>query len=130
MTEQFVANSSQAFHRNPGGCSTASWLLHGCFNHEYTQFGPLLWDAAYCEDQGRYVQRDGLEYEGEFARGRFEGLGKLSLSRDEGINTSGDCRKGVGIRGSFEGGKVTGVANAVYADGKTYTGELSVCYLL
>ncbi|CDJ58175.1 MORN repeat-containing protein, putative [Eimeria maxima] len=75
--------------------------------------------------RGRYVQRDGLEYEGEFARGRFEGLGKLSLSRDEGINTSGDCRKGVVIRGSFEGGKVTGVVNAVYADGKTYTGELS-----
>ncbi|CDI85071.1 MORN repeat-containing protein, putative [Eimeria praecox] len=75
--------------------------------------------------RGRYVQREGLEYEGEFAKGRFEGLGKLSISRDEGKQNFGECRKGVVIRGSFEGGKVTGVVNAVYADGRTYTGELS-----
>ncbi|CDJ52091.1 MORN repeat-containing protein, putative [Eimeria brunetti] len=75
--------------------------------------------------RGRYVQRDGLDYEGEFARGRFEGLGKLSISRDEGKQTLGECRKGVVIRGTFEGGKVTGVVNAVYADGRTYTGELT-----
>ncbi|CDJ34925.1 MORN repeat-containing protein, putative [Eimeria mitis] len=62
--------------------------------------------------RGRYVQREGLEYEGEFARGRFEGLGKLSISRDEGKQTFGECRKGVVIRGSFEEGKVTGVVNA------------------
>lgn len=72
------------------------------------------------------MQRDGLEYEGEFVRGRFEGLGKLTISREGARECLGDRRKGVVIRGGFKGGKVAGVVTAVYADGRTYTGELSV----
>lgn len=86
----------------------------------------MLCVPAYGFPKGRYVQRDGLEYEGEFARGRFEGLGKLTISREGAREPLGECRKGVVIRGGFEGGKVSGVVTAVYADGRTYTGELSV----
>ncbi|KAL8447529.1 hypothetical protein Emed_004317 [Eimeria media] len=74
---------------------------------------------------GRYVQRDGLEYEGEFVRGRFEGLGKLTVSRGQSKDRLRSNKRGVVIRGGFKEGKVTGVVTAVYADGRTYTGHLS-----
>ncbi|CDJ41691.1 MORN repeat-containing protein, putative [Eimeria tenella] len=75
--------------------------------------------------RGRYVRRDGLEYEGEFVSGRFEGLGKLTIMRNEGRQTLAENKEGVVVRGGFESGKVTGVVTAVYSDGRTYTGELS-----
>lgn len=63
-------------------------------------------------------------------RGRFEGLGKLTIMRNEGRQTLAENQEGVVVRGGFEGGKVTGVVTAVYSDGRTYTGELSVGYPL
>ncbi|KAL8440498.1 hypothetical protein Efla_002375 [Eimeria flavescens] len=92
--------------------------------------------------KGRYTQRGGLDYEGEFKDGKFEGLGKLTLSLDR---TPGAAAAAAGaaaedaapadkdrvcIRGGFKGGKVEGVVTAVYADGRTYTGQLSPGTLL
>ncbi|KAL8274729.1 hypothetical protein Esti_001334 [Eimeria stiedai] len=77
------------------------------------------------EFRGRYVQRDGLEYEGEFVSGRFEGLGKLTVARGQVEERLKGSKRGVVIRGGFREGKVTGVVTAVYADGRTYTGQLS-----
>ncbi|XP_026191760.1 uncharacterized protein LOC34617448 [Cyclospora cayetanensis] len=96
--------------------------------HLYSQkerYWGQFYDNKY-HGKGRYVQRDGLEYEGEFAKGRFEGLGKLTISQSgSGRNSLRNYRKGVVIRGGFEGGKVSGTVTAVYADGRTYTGGLS-----
>lgn len=71
-----------------------------------------------------------MEYEGEFVRGRFEGLGKLSLTRERTESSLKALEHRAVIRGEFREGKLNGIATVVFEDGRTYTGELKVCELL